>query len=123
MGFKIKHNRVHSIILLACGYSQVLGINYSKNDSSVVNDIMFCILVMIMILFGLLAKVINIKTASLSGKLEKQMCMDNKKSVGILKMVGYTGGNVNSSIYMNKSARSEAYTALYVDDNLMTGNL
>ena len=43
-------------------------------------------------------------------------------SVEILKKVGITGGNVNSCLYMEKSASGVEYIALYVDDNLILGS-
>ena len=59
-----------------CGYGHVPGIDYSKNYSLVMNDIMLCVLLLIMIHFGLLAKEVNVETAFLYGELEDEIYME-----------------------------------------------
>ena len=68
--FKIKHKSVYQEWLVAC-FSPVLGVNSSQNYSPMKNDITFCILLLMVITFGFLAKVVNIKTAFLYGNLKK----------------------------------------------------
>ena len=70
---KIKHNGVYQVCLVACGYSQVPGIDFSENYSPVVNDIMFCILLLMVLHFGYLAKIVNIETAILYGDLKEEI--------------------------------------------------
>ena len=70
--FKIKCNSVNQIYLVACGSSQVYRVKFSKNYSPIVNDITFCILLLMIIHFRFLAKLVNVKTAFLYGKLEKR---------------------------------------------------
>ena len=74
--FKIKDNGVYWACLVACGYSQVLRLHFSKNYSPRVNDIMFFILLLMIFHFGLLAKVVDVKTAFLYGDLEEEVYME-----------------------------------------------
>ena len=73
---KIKCNCVYQVHLMACGYSQVPGVDVSKNYSPVVNNITFCILLLMVLHFGYLDKIVNIETAFLSGDLEEEIYME-----------------------------------------------
>ena len=46
-----------------------------------------------------------------------------KKAVKILKNLEFIGGNVDPCLYIKKSAKGVVYKALYIDDNLMVGNI
>ena len=50
--FKIKRNGMYWARLVACGYSQVPGIDFSENYSLVVNDVTFCIMLLMVLHFG-----------------------------------------------------------------------
>ena len=56
--------------LVACGHSQVPGINVSKNHSPLDDDVTFCILLL------MVAKVVNVETAILYGDTEKEIYME-----------------------------------------------
>ena len=71
--FKIKHNDVYWAILVACECTQVPGVDFSKTYSPVVSDIIFRMILLIMIKFGFLAKVVNVKTALLYKELEEEI--------------------------------------------------
>ena len=62
--------------LVACGYSQVPGINFSKNYSPVVNDVTFRIMLVMVLHFGYSAKIVNVETAFLYGNLEEEIYME-----------------------------------------------
>ena len=47
----------------------------------------------------------------------------NNKSVEILKSSGFVGDNINPCLYVKKIMKGIVYVALYVDDNLMVGNI
>ena len=51
--------------MVAFGYRQVQEVKYSKNYSLNITDVTFQIVLLIIIYFGLLAKVFNIKTVFL----------------------------------------------------------
>jgi hypothetical protein len=42
--FKIKRNEVFRVRLVACGYSQIPGVNFNESFSPVVNDVSFRII-------------------------------------------------------------------------------
>ena len=54
--FKIKHNDVYWVHLIACRYSQVPGIDFSKNYSPVVNNVTFCILLLVVLILAIWLK-------------------------------------------------------------------
>ena len=57
--FKIKPNYVYRMHFVACGYSQVPGVDFSKNYSQVVNDITFHTLLLIVLYFGYLVEIVD----------------------------------------------------------------
>ena len=46
-----------------------------------------------------------------------------KKAVNILKKLGCFGGNDDPCLYVKKSEKGIVYVALYIDDNLMIGDI
>ena len=65
--FTIKRNGVFRARLVACGYSQVPGVDFSESFAPVVNDITFHILLVAMIAWGLKAKIIDVETWRIGG--------------------------------------------------------
>lgn len=150
--FKIKRNGVFRARLVACGYSQIPGVDFSESYSPVANDITIRLLLVAMILFGLSAKIVDVETAFLYGDLEEEVYMENpegledsnddeallllttiyglvqsarqyyKKARGILRKIGFTGGDVDPCLFVKKSSKGIVYIALYVDDNLLVGH-
>ena len=51
-----------------CGYSQVPGASFSENYSPIMNDITFCILLLMVIHFVFLTKIVDVE-------LEEEICM------------------------------------------------
>ena len=51
--FKIKYNGIYHARLVACGYSQIPGVDYTKNYSPVVHDVTFPLLLILKIYMGL----------------------------------------------------------------------
>ena len=74
--FKIKQNGIFCARLVACGYSQIPGVDYLENYSPVVHDITFCILQLAMILFRLSAKIVDVETAFLYRDLDNKIYME-----------------------------------------------
>ena len=68
--FQIKHNGVYRAFL------EVLGVNFSEKYSSVVHDITFHVLLLMVTYFGFFAKIVNIKTASLYVDLEEKIYLE-----------------------------------------------
>ena len=46
-----------------------------------------------------------------------------KKAIEILKNLGFIGGNIHPCLYVKTSLKGIVYIALYLDDNLMVGNV
>jgi hypothetical protein len=78
---------------VACWYSQIPGVDFLENFSPVVNDITFRILLeVVMILCRYSAKIADVETAFLHGKLEEEIymeCPPGMQEVGL-------GDDVNS---------------------------
>ena len=73
--FKIKRNGVFRARLVAKGFSQIPGAEFTENFSPVINDVTFRIVITRMILEGLGAKVIDINSAFLNGDLDHEILM------------------------------------------------
>ena len=59
--------------LVACGYSQIPGVDYSDSYSPVVHDITFCSLLLAMMVEELSGIIADAKTAFLHGDLEEEI--------------------------------------------------
>ena len=130
--FKIKHNGMYQVCLEECWYSQVPSFDFSKNLSSVVNNITFCILCLVVIHFEHLSKIVDMKTTFLYRELEEEIYMQcpqdisnvrlhhfkkgiyrlvhttrqyHKKADKILKNLRFTRDNDDSCLYVKKSAK------------------
>ena len=71
--------------LVACGYSQVPGVDFSENYSPVVNDVTFHILLPMVLHFGYSAKIVIIKTAFLHGDLKEEIYMECPQGMANVK--------------------------------------
>ena len=150
--FKIKRDGRFRARLCACGYSQIPGVDFTQNFSPVVNDMTFRMLITVMIYFGLAAKIVDVETAFLYGRLDEEIYMEcppglsgvskanvlslgrciyglvqasrqyHKEIVRILKEIGFEGGEVDPCLLYKKSKLGICYVALYVDDNLFVGH-
>ena len=150
--FKIKRNGVHRARLVACGYSQVPGVDYTDNFAPVINDITFRILLIVVLLFGFETKIVDVETAFLHGELEEDIYMECppglegcgkedclrlnksiyglvqgarqfwKKLVEILTDGGFDKSDADPCLMTKKDALGWVFMALYVDDCLIVGN-
>jgi hypothetical protein len=68
--FKIKQNGIFQARLVACGYSQIPGINYTENYAPVISNITYQILMLCEIVCNLASKIVDIETAFLHGEME-----------------------------------------------------
>ena len=74
---KIKRNGVSQARLVAKGFSQIPGEDFTENFSPVINDVTFRIFLTRMILEGLGAKVVDINNAFLNGDLNHEIIMNS----------------------------------------------
>ena len=73
--FKKKKDGRYRARLVALGYSQVPGEDYTDTHSPVVNDITFRIILVLMLIFGWETDVVDVTTAFLLGKMEEEVYM------------------------------------------------
>ena len=67
--FKVKRNGVYHARLVAKGFSQIPGMNFTEHYSPVVNDVMFRVVVAKMLIDNLKGKMVDIDNAFLNGDL------------------------------------------------------
>jgi histone deacetylase 1/2 len=149
--FKIKRNGVYRVRLVACGYSQVPGVDFQESFAPVINDVTFRILLVMMLTWNLKAKVVDIETAFLHGDLKETIYMEipkgmeasldeclilNKtiyglvqsarefynKLVSALKDCGFQGSLVDPCLWIKHFNQGIVIIAIYVDDCLIIGD-
>ena len=74
--FKVKRNGVFRAQLVACGYSQVPGVNFNDSFAPIVNHVSFRVLLIAKIVWKLKARIINVETAFLHGDLKEEIFME-----------------------------------------------
>ena len=73
--FKVKRNGVYHARLVAKGFGQIPGMDFTDNYSPVVNDVTFRVVVARMLIENLKGKVVDIDNAFLNGDLELEIYM------------------------------------------------
>ena len=73
--FDIKRTGIFRARLVACGYSQVPGIDFSDFYAPVVNDSVFRIILILQIVFQLSSAIMDVETAFLNGGLKEKIYM------------------------------------------------
>jgi Reverse transcriptase (RNA-dependent DNA polymerase) len=79
--FEWKRNGTARARLVACGYIQIAGVDFTNVFSPVTNDVSFRILIICMILWNLEALIFDVETAFLNGELEEEIYMDCPKGM------------------------------------------
>ena len=73
---EIKRSGIFRAQLVACGYSQVPGVDFTEVFSPVCNDVTFRIVLIIMIVERLKGIIFDVTTAFLTGELEEEIYME-----------------------------------------------
>jgi len=81
--FKIKRNGIFRARLVACRYSQIPGIDFSKSFAPVINDVSVRIMLVSKIIWDLHASIIIVETAFLHGELQEEIYMNVHEGLGI----------------------------------------
>jgi hypothetical protein len=79
--FKIKRNGVFRARLVACGYSQIPGVNFNESFAPVVNDASFRIILCAKLLWDLQASIVGVETAFLHENLQEEIYMNIPKGM------------------------------------------
>jgi hypothetical protein len=74
--FKIKRNGVYRAGLVACGYSQVPGVDFNDSFAPVINDVSFRIMLIAKLIWDLKACIVDVETAFLHGELQDEIYMN-----------------------------------------------
>merc|ERR1712115_382918 len=77
--FDIKRSGIFKTRLVACGYSQIPGIDFTESYAPVINDVCWRILIVIMMVMKLDSRIIDVETAFLFGDLEEEVYMTCKE--------------------------------------------
>jgi hypothetical protein len=79
--FKKKKNGTYRARLVALGYSQVPGVDFTENYAPVVNDITMRVLLVLKMLHDWSGEIIDVETAFLYGELEEEIYMTIPKGL------------------------------------------
>jgi Reverse transcriptase (RNA-dependent DNA polymerase) len=72
---KTKHTGICFVRLVACGYSQIPGVDFQVSYAPVINDVTLRILLVTMLTWNFSGKVIHIETVILNGNLKETIFM------------------------------------------------
>ena len=149
--FKVKRNGVYRARLVACGYSQVPGIDFNESFAPVINDVSFRIMLVAKLVWNLKASIIDVETAFLHGNLKEEIYMDvppglnvdptkclklkrtiyglvqsarefYKKFTDVLKIIGFSGSKSDPCLWTKWTDNHVILIGIYVDDCLVIGD-
>ena len=134
--------------LVACGYSQIPGVDFSESYAPVINDVSWRILIIAMLVWKLDAKIIDVLTAFLYGDLEEEIYMKchklHKEEKALLfihsiyglvqsarqyylkfteklRKLGFKGGYTDPFLMTRKNENDICFISICVEDSLLVG--
>ena len=148
--FDVKRDGRFRARLVACGYSQIPGVDFTESYSPVIHDITWRILIIILLIKGYEALIADVETAFLHGELDEEIYMEcppgfdggpdecellcksmyglvqaarqfYKKFVSVLKARNYKRGNVDPCLFMKGFGKDALFMSIHVDDSLIVG--
>jgi Reverse transcriptase (RNA-dependent DNA polymerase) len=148
--FKIKRNGVYRARLVACGYSQVPGVDFNESFAPVINDVSFRIMLISKLIWKLKACIVDVETAFLHGELQEEIYMDvpdglnagfdnvlrlsktiyglvqsarefYKKLISVLKLMGFKENKSDPCLLSRWEGEELTLVGIYVDDCLVIG--
>ncbi len=148
--FEIKRDGRFRARLVACGYSQEPGVDFTESYSPVISDVVFRIIIVCQIIWKLLAVVMDVEVAFLNGDLDEVIYMECpqgiddyinkivqllksmyglvqaarqffKKFSGILKSIGFVQSYADPCLFIKRTTTSVVLIAIHVDDCYIIG--
>ena len=89
--FKLKGNGVYCARLVGLGYAQIPGVDHQDNFSPVLVDVTFRVVIVILLVCGPMAEIVDVETDFLYGELEEEIYMD--LPVGFNEVMELEGNN------------------------------
>ena len=150
--FEIKRNGIFRPRLVACGYSQIPGVDFTESYAPVINDVTWRILIVAKMMWKLKAKIVDVETAFLHGDLEEEIYMEAPEGLGlerdkqcvllkksiyglvqaarmyflkfmkVLRIIGFVGGNADPCMMVRRNGNGVVFIAIWVDDSLLIGH-
>lgn len=80
--FKIKNNGVYRARLVALGYSQIPGVDYTENYAPVLTDTTFRVLLILWLTNNWDSEIVDVETAFLYGQLDQEIFMKCPEGLG-----------------------------------------
>ena len=148
--FKIKRNGVFRARLVACGYSQVPGVDFNESFAPVINDVSFRIMLIVKLIWKFQASIIDVETAFLHGNLQEEIYMNipegmesnnnqclllnktiyglvqsarefYKRLIEVLKSVGFIENKSDPCLLSKWDKEGVMLIGIYVDDCIVIG--
>ena len=149
--FDIKRSGRFRARLVACGYSQIPGVDFQHSYAPTINDVSWRILIIAMLLFNYDAKIVDVETAFLHGDLEEDIYMEAPEGAGLgrdecvhlrkaiyglvqasrqywkhfvkaLREIGFQGGVTDPCLMVRRDKDGVCFAAIWVDDTLLVGD-
>jgi hypothetical protein len=149
--FDIKRNGRFRARLVACGYSQIPGVDFQHSYAPTISDVSWRILIIAMLLFDYDAKIVDVETAFLHGDLEEDIYMEAPEGAGLgrdecvhlkkaiyglvqasrqywkhfvkaLRDIGFQGGVADPCMMVRRDKDGVCFAAIWVDDTLLVGD-
>ena len=81
--FEIKRSGRFRGRLVACGYSQITGVDFQNSYAPTINDVSWRILIVATLLWNLTSKIVDVETAFLMGELDEDIYMEAPEGSGL----------------------------------------
>jgi Reverse transcriptase (RNA-dependent DNA polymerase) len=149
--FDIKRNGIYRARLVACGYSQLPGVDFTDIYSPVLNDAVFRIVLLAQLKWKLPATIVDVETAFLHGNIEEEIYMDIppglnhtegecvklnkalyglvqatrqffKKFTQILQNIGFISSAADPCLFTKKDQFGRIFLVEHEDDSYATGD-
>jgi hypothetical protein len=150
--FNIKRNGIFRARLVACGYSQIPGVDFNEVYSPVANDMTFRMLLVQMMIHHYSSLMFDVEVAFLHGKLNEEIFMDCPKGMDarpdecllliktlyglvqssrqyfktfkstLIDKMGFEDCPCDPCLFKKQDKNGICYVVCYVDDNLCIGD-